>query len=104
MIKVFTAQLLPNASVVKAMLESQQIPCLLKNEHLSIAIGEIPLVECWPEVWVIHDYQAERARELIHDYMTTSPNADEAPWRCPECAEQVDAIFARCWNCLAVRD
>lgn len=101
MIRVYTAQLLPNVAVVKAMLESQQIPCVLRNEHLASGIGELPLVECWPELWVVHDYHAERARALVEEYMAPSAHDQEPPWQCAVCHEMVDAVFARCWNCQA---
>ncbi len=81
------------------MLESQQIPCLVKNEHLGSAMGELPMLECWPELWVMHDYDAARAKTLIQEYQNSDLNDDEPAWTCANCMELVDAVFARCWNC-----
>lgn len=103
MIRVYTAQLLPDVAVVKAMLESQQIPCVLRNEYLGSGIGELPPVECWPELWVVHEHHADRAKALVDEYMAPGGYDSQPPWQCSECREMVDAIFARCWNCQADR-
>ena len=47
---------------IRNLLENQGLVCITKNEHLTIASGEIPLNECWPEIWVA-DYSCyEKAK------------------------------------------
>jgi hypothetical protein len=102
MIRVYTAQALAMASNVRNALEADGIPCVLRNEFLSAGRGELPPIECWPEVWVVNDVDAERARELMAE-ATESGEATGERWRCPSCAEEVDAVFAECWSCGAAR-
>ena len=98
MIRVYTAQTVAAACNVQNVLEANGIPCVLRNEFLSAGLGELPMVDCWPELWVADDSDAERARQLIADAIRPSDPA-EAPWQCSHCAEEVDSVFARCWNC-----
>ena len=102
MIRVYTARILAAVANVQNVLEANGIPCLLRNEFLNAGFGELPANECWPEVWVTDDRDAERARNLIAEAIETSASP-AAPWRCRRCGEEVDAVFAQCWNCDAER-
>ena len=102
MIRVYTAQAIAIAGNVKNVLEANGIPCVLRNEFLSAGQGELPPIECWPEVWVAYDSDAERAKQLVAEATETRGPVGE-PWRCRHCGEEVDAIFAQCWNCEAER-
>src|SRR5688572_5439954 len=95
-IRVYAARILAEVANVQNILEANGIPSVLRNEFLSAGVGEIPANECWPEVWVTDDRDAERARTLIAEAVAPSaPSA--APWRCRRCGEEVEAVFARCW-------
>jgi hypothetical protein len=50
---------------LRSKLEEHGIACFVKNHFLSGAIGEIPPVECWPELWIVADADEARARELL---------------------------------------
>ena len=63
------------------------------------AVGEIPFVECWPELWVRQPGDALRARGLIDQVL--SPGAQGEPWTCPGCGERIEPQFAQCWHCAA---
>jgi hypothetical protein len=102
MTRVYTARILAEVANVRNVLEANGIRCVLRNEFLSAGVGEIPPAECWPELWVTDDGDAERARELIAE--AVDPSAVSAvPWRCRRCGEEVDAVFAQCWSCGAER-
>ena len=45
----------PLALLLKELLEGEGIACLLRNEELFAALGEIPFLECLPELWVVDD-------------------------------------------------
>ena len=103
LIRVYTARTIAMVGHIKNVLEASGIPCFLRNEFLSAGFGELhPPSECWPEVWVTNDSDAERALELLSE-STPDREPAEGPWRCPRCGEEVDAIFAECWNCGAER-
>ena len=101
-IRVYTAQTITMAGNVQNVLEANGIPCVLRNEFLSACFGGLPPIQFGPEVWVANDADAERARQLIAEATKTPASATE-PWRCGDCGEEVDAIFAQCWNCGAER-
>ena len=88
---------------LRQSLERRGIGCLVRNEHLAGAAGELPINECWPEVWVLDDDQLSRARraleELLNLPLTAAPD-----WRCPHCGEPLEGQFHQCWSCGALRD
>jgi len=82
----------------KNLLEGEGIECLVRNEYLRTGAGEIPPIECWLELWVADDSEADRARRLLEEALEASRPAPGG-WQCPGCGEQVEGQFARCWNC-----
>ena len=50
--KVHTAESAIEIAHLRNLLESEGIACLVRNDRLAGVIGEIPFVECWPELWV----------------------------------------------------
>jgi hypothetical protein len=82
---------------LKNVLEQSGILCVIKNAQLSGGIGEIPFLECLPELWVLRDLDVHRANELL----TELENPTELPpqWRCRSCRELIDGQFIVCWNC-----
>lgn len=82
---------------LKNVLEQSGIACLLRNEQLSGALGEIPFLECLPELWVVRDEQLPAAESLLKELRESAASAPA--WRCPGCAELNEGQFAACWNC-----
>ncbi len=97
MIKVFTNESLVLVSHIRNVLEQAGIATLVKNERLSGALGEIPYLETWPELWVVAAADAPRARELVAHAMAPAPAANS--WTCPNCAELNESQFGACWRC-----
>jgi len=85
------------AGLVQSILEEEGIRCVIKNQSLAGAIGELPPIECWPEVWVIHDEEFVHAQELIDTLITPVDNPGP-DWKC-SCGETVEGQFLSCWNC-----
>ena len=85
---------------VRNVLASHNIETVLRNDFLSGASGEIPFVETWPEIWLQHPADVERAKALIGQVLAESdePGPD---WSCSQCNETVGGQFATCWNCGA---
>ncbi len=103
MIRVYTAESLPAVSFVKTLLESEGIACILRNEHLSSGMGELPLIECWPELWILNAHNERRARELVAEFIRDAERDHGPDWTCAKCNEQVEGVFHLCWNCGARR-
>jgi len=81
-------------------LRAAGIDCEVRNTVLSGALGEIPFLECAPQVWIRHALDEARARELITQLR--SPVVGD-PWTCEQCGEVLEPQFSQCWHCGAGR-
>lgn len=86
--------------ILREMLESEGIACVVKNRDLSVAAGEVPPIETWPSLWVVDDARADEALRLVETVMRDEAVGD--PWMCPHCGAEVDGHFAACWSCSRV--
>jgi Putative prokaryotic signal transducing protein len=97
--KVHTAESIIEISHLRNLLEGAGIACYVRNERLGGALGEIPFVECWPELWVLRNGDALHARGLIDT--ARAPPAPAPDWTCTACGERVEGQFDACWRCAA---
>ena len=97
--KVHTAESLIEIAHLRNVLEAAGIPCEVRNDRLGGVLGEIPFVECWPELWVRRPGDVLRARGLIAE--ARQPAEAAQPWQCPACGETIEPQFAQCWHCAA---
>ena len=84
----------------KNLLESEGIPCEIRNEHLGSVMGEVPFPEVWPQLWVINDLDYDRGKQLI-DAEIAEIESPAEPWKCGKCGEENEGQFSACWNCGA---
>ena len=97
--KVHTADSIIEIAHLRNVLEQAGIACIVRNERLGGVVGEIPFVECWPELWVLRNGDALQARGLIDSARAASvPHPD---WICTACGERVEGQFDACWRCCA---
>lgn len=97
--KVHSAESLIEVAHLRNLLESAGIDCVVRNDRLGGVVGEIPFVECWPELWVCRPGDALRARGMIDAALR--PAADAEAWQCPGCGERIESQFSQCWRCAA---
>lgn len=90
------------AGLMKDRLEGEGISCLVRNEQLFAALGEIPFLECSPELWVVDDEVWPRAKLLLDSWFKTGESG--ASWDCPSCGETLEGQFGACWKCGTERD
>ncbi len=93
----------PLAAMFKELLNNEGVDCLLRNEQLFSALGEIPFTECYPELWVIDDEVYPRAKTLLGHWLAKQDLAS-ANWICPVCKEQLEGQFDACWSCGSPRN
>ena len=86
---------------IKEVLEQAGIACSIKNEFIGGASGELPHFELWPEIWIMHDEDLERAQSIVTEINDNSP-IDE--WACNFCQEKNADSFEYCWNCRNERN
>ena len=88
---------------LREVLESNRIGCVVRNEHLIGGVGELPALECTPEIWVRDDRQYERALEIVRAMLAVDMEAFD-DWACPRCGESIEGQFSTCWRCGADRE
>lgn len=93
---VYQGNTVVEAAHVRNVLEHSGIPCELHNDRLWSALGEIPLLEAWPQVWVQDERDRERAREVLRE-LERGPS--RPAWSCPACDEWLEGQFTACWSC-----
>ena len=100
--KVYASQDKLMVGHIRNLLENEGLNCITKNEHLTAASGEIPLNECWPEIWVANDSCYEKAKKIVNEAL--SPKTPAGPqWKCPKCGERHESQFTECWRCGSIR-
>ncbi len=101
MIKVFEDFDFTLVGRMQSLLESEGIETFMKNEFGSSVIGELPFVEVVPQLYVVHERDLARARNLIElDQSTEKPAED---WTCPGCDSVNPPAFEFCWHCARER-
>ena len=95
-IKLYTAADIIEAQLLQKLLASEGITTTLKNENLQSGVGELPFVEMWPEIWVLHLRDLERARQLLNEFVNRKTASD---WVCTICNEHNPGSFDICWAC-----
>ncbi|MFO7813581.1 MAG: DUF2007 domain-containing protein [Pelovirga sp.] len=89
------------ASLLRDILIREEIDCVLRNVQLSAAVGEIPFIECCPELWVVDDEAWPRAKMFVDAWF--KKDAAAPAWRCPQCQETLEGHFGACWRCGYLR-
>lgn len=88
------------ATIWAESLRAAGIRCELRNTMLSGAIGEIPFLECAPQVWIEREADEPRALEILQQLRQP---AHGPQWRCAACGELSEPQFGACWQCGAAR-
>jgi len=83
---------------LKNVLAMFGIECVAKNLDLASAAGELPPIECWPEIWVVKDREAARASAILKKTLAPLVSVKK-PWLCDGCGEKIEGQFSECWNC-----
>lgn len=94
--RVLSGNSLPDTAHFKNLLEHSGIASVIKNRELGGGLGDLPVFDCAPELWVLAG-DASRAEALIRD--SVRPAVRGAPWRCVKCGEDNEPQFAACWSC-----
>ena len=76
------------------LLESEGIPCELRNRLLGSAAGELPVLDCEPQLWVA-EHDLAHARCLLASIEAAPALPD---WQCA-CGEHLEGSFSECWAC-----
>ena len=88
------------AAIWADTLRAAGIRCEVRNTTLSGAMGEIPFLECAPQVWLLDAGDETQAREILRQLRLPIVGGH---WRCAGCGEESEPQFGTCWKCGAER-
>jgi hypothetical protein len=63
---LFTNYDITQVFLAKGLLESNDIPCIVKNEYLQGGIGELPVSD--PELWLLDEGMLGQAQAVLKDF------------------------------------
>lgn len=92
---VYSAPNISLVSIFRAILEGHGINCRVRNEFLVSGMGEIPPIECWPQLCV-DDEDAAGAQRIVEEALAEKKMT---AWRCDACDEEIEGQFTECWKC-----
>ena len=97
MLRLTQAPNLAIATLWSDALAVEGIECSVQREYLVGGAGQLPPDQCLPEVWIHHEPQEARARELLYHLQ----HVPQQCWFCG-CGELVEGGFEQCWRCGAL--
>ncbi len=89
---------LPEAHILRGLLEQSGIESRVFNEHAQSGVGHLPVVDAYPELWV-EEQDIARASAIVEAFQRTPPSG--AVHACAACGEESPGNFQVCWNCSA---
>jgi len=105
--RVYRAQNLTDAYLLKGVLETQDIKAIVQGDFLWSTRGAVPITtETCPSVWVVDEEDYERAMEIVSDFQSREMAGDSVgeEWICDKCGENNEGQFTECWQCSAERN
>lgn len=95
--RVFRAASLLQVAHARNLLIMAGIETEMRNQYLAGALGDLPMLETWPQLWVEDALESAALRALAAG--AASPTGE--PWTCAQCGEHLEPQFMTCWRCGA---
>jgi len=95
--RVFRAASLIQVAHARNVLLTAGIQSELRNQYLAGALGDLPMLESWPQLFV--DDGDESAALTALARAGAAPTG--TPWTCEKCGEHSEPQFTHCWRCGA---
>lgn len=93
--RVYRAASLIQVAHARNVLITAGIHCELRNQYLAGAMGDLPMMETWPQLYV-DDADERYALSVL---ARASSAQMGSAWICDECKEQLEPQFTSCWRC-----
>jgi len=94
--KLTSAETIVTITHYQNLLAAEGIKTEIRNQHLGGIMGEMPVFETWPQLWIVNDLDFDRATQLIE---STDSGPYGAAWACSQCGEENEGQYGACWNC-----
>lgn len=95
--RVFRAASLVQVGHARNILLTAGIVSEMRNQYSAGALGDLPMMETWPELLVDDTDESAAMRALARAETPTSGQS----WTCPQCGELLEPQFTGCWRCGA---
>jgi hypothetical protein len=95
--RVYRAASLLQVAHARNVLTTAGIQSELRNQYLAGAMGDLPMMETWPQLYV--DDADERFALSALARAAAVPSG--VPWICGGCGERLEPQFTQCWRCGA---
>ena len=95
--RVYRAASLLDVAHARNLLLAAGIQSELRNQYLAGAMGDLPMIETWPQVFVEDNDEGSALRALARG----AAKACGPTWVCPDCGERLEPQFTACWRCGA---
>ena len=93
--RVFRAASLIQVAHARNVLLTAGIESELRNQYQAGALGDLPVLETWPQLFVEDADEALALRALAR--AAAAPTG--ASWTCDVCGELLEPQFTNCWRC-----
>jgi hypothetical protein len=93
--RVFRAASLIQVAHARNVLLTAGIQSELRNQYLAGALGDLPMLETWPQLYVEDADEQAALRALAR--AAAAPTG--ASWTCEHCGEVLEPQFTSCWRC-----
>ena len=97
--KLYHAANLPDAHLLRGLLGQAGIEAHVFNENAQGGVGQLPVMEAYPQIWIVDERDVPRARQIIEAF-EHMPSI-RSTVRCQQCAEDNPSNFQVCWSCGA---
>ncbi len=97
--RVYRAASLLQVAHARNVLITAGIRCELRNLYLAGAMGDLPMMETWPQLYVDDADESFALSALARAAATPTG----AAWVCAGCGEPLEPQFTQCWHCGAER-
>jgi len=95
--RVYNALNLPDAHLLRDLLQHAGIAAHVFNENANSLLGLVPVSAGQPQVWIVQVHQEPHAKAVIDDYQTRQATTETRV--CAKCAESSPGEFDFCWSC-----
>jgi hypothetical protein len=93
--RVYRAASLLQVAHARNVLITAGVRCEMRNLYLAGAMGDLPMMETWPQLYV-EDADEQYALGVLARASDTQAGP---PWICEGCSEQLEPQFTTCWRC-----
>ena len=95
--KLYAALNLPDAYLLRDLLNHAGVEVHVLNEFAQGGLGDIPFTHAYPEIWIEDERDEARALAVVKDFDDRQISTKQT--LCSACGEYNPDRFEICWHC-----